>query len=120
MQIIPTNCCGRWRSGRCSYCPVAKAREKSVAQVKDHTEAWWREEAFRSADRVMRRMEVFTTDDIWIDLEKRGVDPPHEPRAMGPVTRSLVANGEVEITGHTISNIPRGHGRTVKIYKVMS
>ena len=119
MKIIPTYCCGRWRNGRCALCPVLKAREEAVRRVDDHMEAWWREEAFKSADRVMRRLEVFTTDDIWIDLDKRGIQAPHEPRAMGPVARMLVRSGEVEWTGaYSQSVIPRGHGRTVKMYKV--
>jgi hypothetical protein len=69
----------------------------------------------------MRRMESFTTDDIWIDLEKRGVESPHEPRAMGPIVRVLTGSGEIKFTGaYTQSVIPRGHGRTVKIYTVIA
>jgi len=119
MRIIPTNCCGRWRNGRCSYCPVLREREKAINRVGGNTDPHWRAEAFLSADRVMARMEVFTTDDIWIDLERRRVPPPHEPRAMGPIMRFLHQNGEVEISGVTSSNLTRGHGRPVKIYKVL-
>ena len=118
MIIVPTNCCGHWRRGRCSYCPVAKAREKSVNQVDSNTDPAWRAEAYLSCDRVMARMELFTTDDIWNDLERRGVPAPREPRCMGPIMRFLVANDEVEIAGVTTSNLTRGHGRPVKMYKV--
>jgi hypothetical protein len=120
-MIIPTYCCGEWRNGRCHYCPVLRARERAIHSVEDHTQQWWREEAFKAADRVMRRMESFTTDDIWIDLEKRGVESPHEPRAMGPIVRVLTGSGEIKFTGaYTQSVIPRGHGRTVKIYTVIA
>jgi hypothetical protein len=55
-MIIPTYCCGEWRTGRCTYCPVLRAREKAIHSVEDHTQQWWRVEAFKAADRVMRRM----------------------------------------------------------------
>lgn len=120
-HIYPTYCCGQWRSGRCVKCPVLLAREKAIHAVDDHTQQWWREEAFKAADRVMSRLETFTTDDIWINLERRGVEAPHEPRAMGPIIRVLTKSQEIKFTGrYTQSVIPRGHGRTVKIYTVMA
>lgn len=119
-MIIPTNCCGRWRQGRCSYCPVAKARDEAIARVTDHMKAEWKREALRSADRVMLRMESFTTDDIWLDLEKRGVEAPHEPRAMSAIVGILKRGGEIEFTGvRLFSVLTRGHAREVKLYKVM-
>ena len=113
-------CCGLWRGGRCKDCPVVKHREECIGRVTDHMKREWKIAALKSADRVMRRMEVFTTDDIWIDLEKRNVERPHEPRAMGSIIRILTDGEEIEWTkAITTSRLPWANGRTIKIYKVM-
>jgi len=100
-------------------CPVKIKRERDIARVVTNTPAWWKTEALYSAERVMRVKDLFTTDDIWLDLERRGVEAPREPRCMSWLTRRLVAEKLIEWTGRpTISNLTRGNGRTVKVYRV--
>lgn len=118
MRIIRTRCCGKMRTSRCQDCPVWRQREEAIARVQGNTDPQWALEAFRSADQVMRFNTRFTTDDIWFDLQRRMIPEPHEPRAMGPITRMLLRSGEVEIVDYQYSLRPVCHGRRIAVYRV--
>lgn len=62
---------------------ATQARDAAIAQVEAHTEPDWQEAALRAVRRVAKKMEYFTTDDIWRVLEDWETPAPHEPRAMG-------------------------------------
>lgn len=76
----------------------------------------WRALALRAGRYVATRQAEFTTDDIWLLLDRYGVGPPHEPRAMGPVMLRLVADGVCRQTGRrqpTVRVVAHAHPQPV-------
>lgn len=59
-----------------------------------------------------------TTDDVWQRLADQGVDPPHEPRAIGPVMRRAVADGVIVSTDRYVrSRRPVHHRAPLRVYR---
>ena len=94
-----------------------QAADQAIAQVAANADgAWW-----RSAERAIRRAALdgdFTTDDVWYWLEVWEVDPPHEPRALGAVMRSMRSDREIISTGQYVKSMrPECHSRPVMVWR---
>lgn len=64
--------------------------------------------------------DVWSTDDVWRELDRLGVEPPHEPRAMGAVIRVLVLNGEIVATGEYIKSArAECHRRPIALWRTI-
>lgn len=93
-------------------------RDEGMARADAHADPDWKHMAVRAFIKVSYGMKEFTTDDVWKVLDDWGVDTPHEPRAMGPIVRSLMREGLIEPVGRRVkSTIPRGHCRPVEVYR---
>lgn len=59
----------------------------------------------------------WTTDDVWRELDRLGIEPPHEPRAMGAITRALSHAGLIAKTGRTVkSERAECHRRDITVW----
>jgi hypothetical protein len=77
----------------------------------------WKVEARRAIDDVAHMRDHFTTDAVWTLLDRRGVEPPREPRAIAGVLRGAVRDGVISPTSELRQSvIPRGHRRRVLVY----
>lgn len=73
------------------------------------------------AMKVVREMSIgteFTTDHIWIEIERRGSLVPPEPRAMGAVMGTLARSGLIAPTDKwEKSERPEAHRRPMQVWK---
>ena len=93
-------------------------RDEAMARVEAHADPDWKHMAVRAFMKVAYGSDEFTTDDVWRQLEEWEVPAPHEPRAMGPIVRSLVTQGVIEPVGRRKkSALPQGHCRPVEVYR---
>ena len=76
----------------------------------------WAVRARAAVAAVARRMECFTTDDVWDELAADGVEGG-DPRAMGPVMNAALAD---EVVGTTEEMTPSRrrvcHGRPIPVW----
>lgn len=92
----------------------AEAAE-AMERVERGTDPEW-EAAAESAVRGLADLKAsFTPDDVWEYLERIGVPPPREPRALGPILKRLANADVIRPKGFTESR--RRHGAPVRIYK---
>jgi hypothetical protein len=74
----------------------ARRRDDGMARADAHADPDWKAEA----DQIVRDFLVpFLGDDVWATLDRRGVDYPHEPRALGPIILRVYRAGLIEPTG---------------------
>lgn len=95
---------------------VAKADGMSAAE--SHAPREWLSAARQAGRQVALLRQEFTTDPIWRVLELQHVQPPHEPRAMGPVMDSLMKAGVCfKTTRVSPSARPECHRRPLTVYR---
>lgn len=63
---------------------------------------------------------ALTTDAVWALLEKRGIEPPEEPRAMAAALARAEASGLIAPTNdHIKSERKVNHGRSIRKWRVL-
>lgn len=94
------------------------AREDAISRVDEHAPVEWKEDALQRVRTLCDARHLFTTDAVWALLERDGVEPPHEPRAMGPVMLAAVRAGWCTNTGqYEKSVMTSNHRRPVAVYR---
>jgi hypothetical protein len=73
------------------------ARERAIQRVDQAAEPEWKDYAYEAACEAANLWSTFTTDEAE-QLLPIGTEPPHEPRAWGPVMRRVAADGVIEPT----------------------
>lgn len=103
---------------------AAKAREArrrgNAAQeaAERAADPLWLAEAEKALLMLARSCQTVTTDEIWEELDRRGLRRPREPRALGPVMKRGASAGWIEPTDrYTPSIQPQGHGRPMRIWR---
>lgn len=93
-------------------------RDEAIERADRAADDEWKLAAAEAIRYVAERRAEFTTDAVWYVLERDGVEPPREPRAIAGVLRRVVAEGAIEATGRRVnSTLPRGHARPVMVYR---
>ena len=68
--------------------------------------------------RVAKRLRLFTTDEVWLELQSIGECTPREPRAMGAVMRAAQRSGVAEPTDRvTSSERAVCHRRPLRVWR---
>jgi hypothetical protein len=94
------------------------AKKEAMQRVAANASVSWLSAAKHAGVLVARRRAEFTTDPIWKVLELQGVQPPHEPRAMGPVMDALVKSGICVKTDRVRPSVrPECHRRPLTVYR---
>jgi hypothetical protein len=92
------------------------ARDDGIAKVgsrKDFGE--WETHAIRAIAELVDAGVTFSADDVWDQLGRNGVEPPPEPRALGPVIVRLVKLDRIEHVGFTPST--RRHMTPIRTFR---
>jgi hypothetical protein len=71
----------------------SKARDEAIDRAGANASEEWKAHAHAAVLFVAKRRPKFTTDAIWFVLRGKGIDPPHEPRALGAIMLWAVAEG---------------------------
>lgn len=96
----------------------AEAADLAVERSYAASLSSWRQAARFAAIRVAARGREFTVDDVWKDLDYRGVEfRPREPRAMGGILRSLASSGVIHAVGYAKTSQVSGHSRPISLWK---
>jgi len=93
-------------------------REEAMARVERNAPVSWRGWAETAVRYVAERRSEFTTDPVWTVLESWAVPTPPEPRALGPLMRSVQTWGWCKATGSYRNSVrAANHGRPLMIYR---
>lgn len=91
-------------------------RDEAMGRAERGTDEAWRAEADHAVNTLARGFTTFTADDVWFELARRQVEPPREPRALGPVLRRAISDNRIVWTG-VWEQSKRRHGSPVPAYR---
>lgn len=95
---------------------------KAVEQMESGRDAAWIEKATQAVRDIAKHRgpgRVLTTDDVWLLLERRGVAPPNEPRAMAAAMSRARSYGVIRTTDQTVPSVGKHcHGRPIRKWSI--
>ena len=78
----------------------------------------WRAKAMPVLRQIAKEVEEFTTDRVQWELDRRGIEPPREPRAYGALMRKAAREGLMEKTDRVVPSVyPRNHRRPKAVWR---
>lgn len=78
----------------------------------------WQSSAMPVLRQISRTVEEFTTDRVQWELDRRGIEPPREPRAYGALMRKAAREGLMEKTDRAVPSVyPRNHRRPKAVWR---
>lgn len=96
----------------------AARRDAAIEAVRNAASKDWRAAAHGVVKFLASTQDEFTTDDVWLYMDRFGKSPPREPRAMGAVIDEARKSGIIESAGRYIESIrPVCHRRPVKVWR---
>lgn len=75
-----------------------RLRDEAIAQVDEHANPDWKDDAYAAVVQLTETMSEFTTDDVWYSLKDSQRGATHERRAMGAIMRKAARAGLIEPT----------------------
>lgn len=96
---------------------LAEARRRRDEAIARAARRLWGAQALDALHAVARAQARVTSEDVWQELARRGIDPPAEGRAMGPVMRQGARDGTITPTSHFVpaTNV-RHHCNPMRVY----
>ena len=89
---------------------AAAAREAGIAAADLHADPDWKEAAWSVLVGLAAQGTPFTSDHVWLQLDRDGVEFPHTRSALGPVTLRAVRERLIRKTGRMVpSRFARRH-----------
>lgn len=93
---------------------IYKTKHQAIDEVEQNAKIEWLNKAVEVLTYVAKTNFYFTSDDVWAELNKRGIEKPHSPSALGAVLRRGWKSHICEKTGKYIpSTQPSNHQRDV-------
>lgn len=93
-----------------------QARDVAMEQVDEAADALWKADALEAVRLLAICQAEITTDDVW-----EYINPPREPRAMGPIMNRAQKLGYIEATDRTRqSERERCHARPLRIWRSLT
>jgi hypothetical protein len=93
-------------------------RDEAIERVGENASQTWKSAAAANLLFLCRTQEFLTTDSVWARLNRQGVRPPHEPRAMGAMMRAgAAANWCFKIDKTVMSQRPACHRRPLSVWR---
>lgn len=92
------------------------ARDEAMSRVEERS-APWRAVAWDVLMDLARTRETLTSDDLFIELERRHIPRPVEARAAGPVMQRGIREGVLVPIGYTAGRDPRHHRDVARLYR---
>ena len=94
------------------------ATEAAIAEVAAHTNEEWRGVAMEAVAAVARRLQPFTTEDVWLYLREHFPDAGvHNNKAMGPIMRAAQKAGWIEKTDSHRAAEQMAHNRPMQLWR---
>lgn len=94
------------------------ARDDAIARAERHAVDAWKTATFGVIRQLAESCASFTTDDVWLALQKLPDVATHEPRALGSMMRQAAKSGWIEPTDRYVnSQRPECHARPVKVWR---
>lgn len=94
-----------------------QARDAAIAQVSRNATPAWKKVAADAIRAVANDRYEFTTDDVWVELERAGAGDAREPRALGALMRFAAADGLIAPTARYVeSKRAVNHARPLRVW----
>ena len=101
-----------------SMSDAMRARDDAIARAERHAVDGWKTATFGVIRQLAESCASFTTDDVWLALQKLPDVATHEPRALGSMMRQAAKSGWIEPTDRYVnSQRPECHARPVKVWR---
>jgi hypothetical protein len=101
-----------------SMTDAMRARDDAIARAERHAVDEWKTATFGVIRQLAESCQSFTTDDVWLALQKMPEVATHEPRALGSMMRQAANLGWIEPTDrYKNSARPECHARPVKVWR---
>lgn len=95
-----------------------EAAEEAIDRVRRHAEREWVEQALEAIKFLAENFKELTGDAVWLLLQLRDVDGPHEPRAMGAVFRQAGKAGWITPTDRYVPGVrPIDHRAPKRVWR---
>lgn len=78
--------------------------EEAIERAEAHADPVFLGEAGRAISDIATKQPTVTSDDVWDELDRRGVSGPREPRALGPVFRAAARSSVIKKTHRTVDS----------------
>lgn len=105
-------------SGRFDARKAEIAKRQALDQVEEHADSVWKDAAWQAVTHVASTTPEFTTDRVWFELERQGIDPPREPRALGAIMRNAAKTGMIARTDRVHTSVrPANHRRPIAVWE---
>ena len=93
-------------------------KQEALHQVEENANPEWIKAAKYAVKRVAEKLPFFTSDDVWLYLDKIKAPDTHNPAAMGAIMKWVASNDLGEATGkHKPSIRTTTHKRQLMIWK---
>lgn len=97
--------------------PLPTSALSGMELVESNTNPDWREAALSAVRRVAQRLPLFTTDDVWAELDACEI-PVHNNSALGPVMRAASKSGLITDTmAVRPSERDSRHGNRLRVWR---
>ena len=94
-----------------------EAKREGMERAADGAQSWLAEARPVLRD-IAASVDSFTTDRLEWELNRRGIEPPEEPRAYGALMRDAARSGWIEKTDRVVpSVIARNHRRPKAVWR---
>jgi len=93
-----------------------EARDAAMADVEVKSVPW-RTVAREALEHLALTRPTLTSDDVWQELERRGIPAPDEARAMGPVMKAAMREGLIVHSHYTTGTNKAHHGDIMRVYR---
>lgn len=101
-----------------SFTEAERARDDAIARAERHAVDEWKTVTFGIIRQLAECSPSFTTDDVWLALQKVPEVATHEPRALGSMMREAAKSGWIVPTDRYVnSQRPECHARPVKVWR---
>lgn len=93
-------------------------RDDAIARAERHALQEWKDTTMQIIKVLAIAYPTFTTDDVWLELNRTPHVGTHEPRALGSMMRAAYKLGWVAPTDQYVkSRRPECHARPVKVWR---
>lgn len=94
------------------------AKEEALARVENNADPQWKTDMLAAIMNVASQSSLFTTDDVWKELDASSSSCTHEPRALGAIMQIAARNGAIVATdNYRPSCRVVCHARPVRIWQ---
>lgn len=101
------------------YGQVEQRRDRGIELVYQRANTPWKRAAAERLQQVIKTHDTFTSDDILIDLEQRGI-VTGDTRALAAILKGAAKAGQIEATDNFIpTKRPSRHRAPIRVWRVI-